>query len=62
MNINFGLFPAPEDGTVPTKDEHGKRLRGKDKGRAKKRVQAKTALAHTEAWLASQQKTLVAAE
>lgn len=61
MNINFGLFPAPPEGTVPTKTEDGKRLRGKDKGRAKKRVQAKLALEHVEAWVASQ-RPLVAAE
>lgn len=54
MNINFGLFPAPPEGTVPTKDENGKRLRGKDKGRAKKRVQAITALRDTEAWVKAQ--------
>ncbi len=51
MNINFGLFPDPAEGTVATKDENGKRLRGKDKGRAKKRVQAVTALADIDAWL-----------
>ena len=36
MNINFGLFPPPDEGTVATQDENGKRLRGKAKGRAKK--------------------------
>ena len=54
MNINFGLFPAPPEGTVPTKTEDGKRLRGKDKGRAKKRVQAKLALEHIDAWVEAQ--------
>lgn len=52
MNINFGLFPDPEPGMVATKDENGKRLRGKDKGRAKKRVQAVTALRDMDAWIA----------
>ena len=55
MNINFGLFPDPEPGTVATKDENGKRLRGKDKGRAKKRVQAVTALKDLDAWLVEQE-------
>jgi len=52
MNINFGLFPDPEPGMVATKDENGKRLRGKDKGRAKKRVQAVTALRDMDTWVA----------
>ena len=60
MNINFGLFPDPEPGTVATKDENGKRLRGKDKGRAKKRVQAVTALKDLDAWLVGQETTVAA--
>ena len=48
MNVNFGLFPAPE--TVPNKDENGKRLRGKEKGRAKKREMAKRALVDIDTW------------
>ncbi|MBO6509297.1 MAG: methylenetetrahydrofolate--tRNA-(uracil(54)-C(5))-methyltransferase (FADH(2)-oxidizing) TrmFO [Roseibium sp.] len=35
MNVNFGLFPPVE---APNKDEDGKRLKGKDKARAKKRA------------------------
>ncbi|GAB5457538.1 MAG: methylenetetrahydrofolate--tRNA-(uracil(54)-C(5))-methyltransferase (FADH(2)-oxidizing) TrmFO [Henriciella sp.] len=54
MNVNFGLFPAPDPALVPTKTEDGKRLRGKDKGRAKKRVQAVTALNDVDTWLAGQ--------
>ena len=61
MNINFGLFPSPPEGTVPTKNEDGKRLRGKDKGRAKKRVQAIQALNDVDEWVAGQD-ILVAAE
>jgi methylenetetrahydrofolate--tRNA-(uracil-5-)-methyltransferase len=61
MNINFGLFPAPPEGTVPTKNEEGKRLRGKDKGRAKKRVQAIQALNDLNEWVVGQE-MLVAAE
>ena len=50
MNVNFGLFPPPDAETVPKKDETGRRLRGKEKGRAKKRVMAKNALQHIEDW------------
>lgn len=54
MNINFGLFPPADPDTVPTKDpETGKRLRGKDKGRAKKRAQAARALRDVDQWLAA---------
>ena len=58
MNVNFGLFPDVDD--FPKKDENGRRLRGKEKGRSKKRVQAARALADIDAWLAGQ--ALVAAE
>ena len=52
MNVNFGLFPPADPDEVITKDpETGKRLRGKDKGRAKKRAQAARALRDVEAWL-----------
>ncbi len=50
MNVNFGLFPPPEPDTVETKDEEGKKLRGKAKGRAKKRAQAIKALADIDLW------------
>ncbi|OUX95228.1 MAG: methylenetetrahydrofolate--tRNA-(uracil(54)-C(5))-methyltransferase (FADH(2)-oxidizing) TrmFO [Hyphomonas sp. TMED17] len=53
MNINFGLFPPANPDDVQTRDEHGKRLRGKDKGRAKKRAQAARALSDLDAWLAT---------
>ncbi|KCZ47612.1 MULTISPECIES: methylenetetrahydrofolate--tRNA-(uracil(54)-C(5))-methyltransferase (FADH(2)-oxidizing) TrmFO [unclassified Hyphomonas] len=58
MNINFGLFPDIED--FPKKDENGKRLRGKAKGRAKKGAQAARALQHIDGWLAAQ--AMVSAE
>lgn len=61
MNINFGLFPPPEDGTVATKTEDGKRLRGKAKGRAKKAAQAVRALEDIQIW-AQQGQTRLAAE
>ena len=55
MNINFGLFPPADPGSVQTKDPTtGKRLRGMDKGRAKKRAQAARALADVDSWLARQ--------
>ncbi|MEM8839386.1 MAG: methylenetetrahydrofolate--tRNA-(uracil(54)-C(5))-methyltransferase (FADH(2)-oxidizing) TrmFO [Pseudomonadota bacterium] len=47
MNINFGLFPEIE---VP-KQENGRRLRGKEKGFAKKRALAARALRDAEVWL-----------
>ena len=47
MNINFGLFPPIE---VP-KPEDGKRLRGKEKGRARKRALSARALADMDSWL-----------
>ncbi len=52
MNVNFGLFPLPEH--VPNKDENGKRLRGKEKSRAKKREMAKKALLDIDAWSSGQ--------
>jgi methylenetetrahydrofolate--tRNA-(uracil-5-)-methyltransferase len=47
MNINFGLFP-PMD--TPTKDETGKRLRGKDKTRARRRLITARALDDLANW------------
>lgn len=48
MNVNFGLFP-PID--FPKVNEEGKRLRGKEKGRAKKLATTKRALADFTSWL-----------
>ena len=50
MNVNFGLF-APID--VPRTDENGKRLRGKERGFAKKRALAARALRDVEQWKTS---------
>ncbi|MBO6757149.1 MAG: methylenetetrahydrofolate--tRNA-(uracil(54)-C(5))-methyltransferase (FADH(2)-oxidizing) TrmFO [Roseibium sp.] len=50
MNVNFGLFP-PVD--APTVDETGKRLKGKDKARAKKSALTRRAKADFAAWLAA---------
>ncbi len=49
MNVNFGLFP--EANNVPNKTADGKRLRGKDKTRARKRRQSERALEDLAAWL-----------
>ena len=48
MNINFGLFP-PID--APTHGADGKRLKGEDRGRAKKRAMAERALEDLAGWL-----------
>ncbi|MEL7042087.1 MAG: methylenetetrahydrofolate--tRNA-(uracil(54)-C(5))-methyltransferase (FADH(2)-oxidizing) TrmFO [Pseudomonadota bacterium] len=63
MNVNFGLFPPPDPDEVQTKNpETGKRLRGKDKVRAKKRAQAARALRDVSMWLAAQTAPSIAAE
>ena len=54
MNVNFGLFPTIDG---PIRGPNGERLRGKEKGRAKKRAIAERALRETNAWL-SQKNTL----
>ncbi len=48
MNINFGLFPELE---APTHDADGRKLKGEERGRAKKRAMAERALADLETWL-----------
>ena len=47
MNINFGLFPPIET----PKHKDGKRLRGKEKSRAKKQAMAHRALQDLASWL-----------
>ncbi|MDQ7077575.1 MAG: hypothetical protein Q9M45_07015 [Robiginitomaculum sp.] len=47
MNINFGLFP-PMD--TPFKDENGKKLRGKEKTRARRRLITARALDDIQIW------------
>jgi len=47
MNINFGLFPPIE---LDYKDDDGKRIRGKDKTRFRKRHLAVRALKDIEGW------------
>ena len=48
MNVNFGLFPPLE---APGHDAAGKRIKGKERGAAKKRLMAERALADLAAWL-----------
>lgn len=52
MNVNFGLFPEIDPALVAKTDETGKRLKGKDKGRARKRAMAARALDDIANWLA----------
>ena len=49
MNINYGLLPTIE---VPEHDASGKRIKGKEKGVAKKRAVSLRALADLKHWLA----------
>ena len=49
MNINYGLMP---DLTAnPTHDAAGQRLKGPERGREKKRVMSRRALADLARWL-----------
>ena len=48
MNINYGLLP---DIDAPAHDADGRRLKGKDKSRAKKRAMSVRALADIDRWL-----------
>ena len=50
MNINFGLLP-PMD--APSVDKDGKKIKGKDRGFAKKRAQSHRAIADLTNWLAA---------
>jgi methylenetetrahydrofolate--tRNA-(uracil-5-)-methyltransferase len=50
MNINYGLLPEIDG---PAEGADGKRLKGKDKGRAKKRAMSVRALADIDRWLAA---------
>jgi methylenetetrahydrofolate--tRNA-(uracil-5-)-methyltransferase len=49
MNVNFGLFPPLE---TPRVDEAGRRLRGVDRGLARKRALSARAQADLAAWIA----------
>jgi methylenetetrahydrofolate--tRNA-(uracil-5-)-methyltransferase len=50
MNVNFGLFPPLE---APTHDAEGNRIRGRDRGAARKRALSARALADLDRWLAT---------
>ena len=50
MNINFGLMPPIDP---PRADEHGRRLKGKERNLLKKKLMARRALDDVDAWLAS---------
>jgi methylenetetrahydrofolate--tRNA-(uracil-5-)-methyltransferase len=49
MNINYGLLPPLDDAPQMTAD--GRRLKGKDRGTAKKRIMSQRALADLDTWL-----------
>jgi methylenetetrahydrofolate--tRNA-(uracil-5-)-methyltransferase len=51
MNVNFGLFP---DMDSPTHDEVGKRLKGTDRGRARKAALSARALRDIDGWARAQ--------
>jgi methylenetetrahydrofolate--tRNA-(uracil-5-)-methyltransferase len=57
MNVNFGLFPPIDQ---PTRDAAGNRIKGKERGAARKRALSARALADLGRWLAYQRR--VAAE
>lgn len=48
MNVNFGLFPELQ---APSRDAEGNRLRGKEKGRARKKLMTARALNDLAVWL-----------
>ncbi len=57
MNINFGLMPAID---VPRHDSEGKKLRGKMKSLAKKKLQATRALQDWAIWLDGEKSNIAA--
>jgi methylenetetrahydrofolate--tRNA-(uracil-5-)-methyltransferase len=50
MNVNFGLFPPLE---APSHDASGRRIKGKERGLARKRALCARALADLDGWLAA---------
>ncbi len=52
MNINYGLLPPLE--VTPERDDNGKRLKGTERGLAKKRAQSRRALQDLDGWLAAE--------
>nr|WP_319387385.1 methylenetetrahydrofolate--tRNA-(uracil(54)-C(5))-methyltransferase (FADH(2)-oxidizing) TrmFO [uncultured Roseibium sp.] len=59
MNVNFGLFPTVE---APTRDEDGKRFKGKEKSRAKKLAMTNRAKQDFARWKADLGLDMLAAE
>jgi methylenetetrahydrofolate--tRNA-(uracil-5-)-methyltransferase len=57
MNVNFGLFPPLAH---PPRGEHGQRLRGSEKGLAKKRAFTRRALADLARWLSGEDRAVAA--
>jgi methylenetetrahydrofolate--tRNA-(uracil-5-)-methyltransferase len=51
MNINYGLIPDLE--SAPLMDANGKKLKGPERGRAKKQAMSHRAIADLTAWLAT---------
>ena len=51
MNINYGLLPPLDP---PKRDQDGRRLGAKERGRAKKRMMGERALAELDAWVQAQ--------
>ena len=49
MNVNFGLFPPIEEARI---DENGKKLRGLERGAARKRLLSERAKRDLEEWIA----------
>ena len=52
MNINYGLLPDPDE--TPTHREDGSRMKGKERGNAKRRAVSNRALKHLTEWLEMQ--------
>ena len=50
MNVNFGLFPGLEP---PSHDANGRRIKGKERGVARKRALSARALADLDGWLSA---------
>jgi methylenetetrahydrofolate--tRNA-(uracil-5-)-methyltransferase len=53
MNVNFGLFPLLQ---APSHDAQGNRIKGKERGAARKRALSARALADLDRWLAAPQR------
>lgn len=60
MNVNYGLIPPIEK--PPTHDPDGRRLKGKERGAAKRKLVSERALHHLNEWLSGEPAPTVAAE